>query len=198
MSLFLCSGAAGMSTQQARMTLNHDAKGKQARVYEDANPTETVKGVVQLMRNCATTYEPPKPAPIFEWHTVTDLSGGGALGGPNLPPWKRAMHLANHVVNDASGVLYPRKGTLREKIDYTYKFYPDVSLRVQLSLIPRSPINPPYHAPAAPGQPSTSSANCIACRRRLGSIAAPDARGLRAWRGAPRRVRRCGLRGIGS
>ena len=120
--------SAQMSTMQARLTVCHDSKGKQAKVYEDGNAHETVKSVVQLMGNGGTTYTPPKPAPVFPWKTVTPLASPGALGSVTTPPWVRAIHLANFVVNDATGKPYPRTGTTRAKVDYTYDAYPDVRL----------------------------------------------------------------------
>lgn len=115
-----------MGSQEARNNIGHDEKGKAAAIYEDNNPVERVKGAVALMCNGGTSYVPPKPPPVFKWTTVTPLLAPGALGHVGTPPWLRAINLANHIVNDASGKPFPRHGTERQKLDFAYGFYPDV------------------------------------------------------------------------
>ena len=122
-----CSGAAGLSSQAARLLLGHDMDGKRAMRYEDNNAMETAHDAVRLAGNLATSWQPPKPVAVFPWKDVTSLITPAALGAVGTAPWMRVLNACNMFLNDATGVDFPRGGTLAEKFRFYYGMYPDVS-----------------------------------------------------------------------
>ena len=110
--------------------MGHDQGGQRSQLYEDQNVADTIKNAVALNRNLGTTWVPPPQAPRLPWKQITNLKHGalGPLPSSDKWRWVRVMHLSNHFVNDATGVAFPRNGTLAEKLKFCYdEMYPDVS-----------------------------------------------------------------------
>lgn len=103
-------------------------------LYEDRNAEQAAADAVRMACNLGTSYVPPKSGAVKPWVDVTNLLHPGDLGPVGTAPWKRCLHAANHFINDATGLVFPRAGTLAEKLSFIFEMNDDVRCLLSLSL----------------------------------------------------------------
>lgn len=101
-------------------------------LYEDRNAEQAAADAVRMACNLGTSYVPPKSGAVKPWADVTNLLHPGDLGPVGTAPWKRCVHAANHFLNDATGLEFPRAGTLAAKLDFIFDMNDDVRCLVSL------------------------------------------------------------------
>jgi hypothetical protein len=116
--------------------MGHNADGQRSQLYEDKNIADSIRDSVSLSCNLGTSWVPPKQAARLPWKGVTNLTWPGSLGTlRGTERWGRVLNLANIFLNDATGAVFPRKGTEAEKLSFCFNMYPEVSFGGSAAII---------------------------------------------------------------